>query len=81
MLKLVKYHPLFAYSVGDEFEVGESDTKILIEGGYAVEISKKTQKETETEKKGAEPAIVETAEAKVPSENAMAPSGKPGKGK
>jgi hypothetical protein len=37
MLKLVKYHPLFAYSVGDIFEVSEADAKILLDGKYAVE--------------------------------------------
>lgn len=37
MLKLIKYHPLFAYSVGDVFEVNERDTKTLLDGKYAVE--------------------------------------------
>lgn len=36
MLKLIKYHPLFAYCVGDVFKVNEADTKILTEEGYAV---------------------------------------------
>jgi hypothetical protein len=37
MLKLVKYHPQFAYSVGDVFEVSESDSKYLLENEFAVE--------------------------------------------
>jgi hypothetical protein len=38
MLKLIKYHPRYAYSVGDEFEVNEKDTKELLDGGYAVPV-------------------------------------------
>jgi hypothetical protein len=37
-LKLIKYHPLFAYSVGDVFEVNDSDTNKLLEGKYAVPV-------------------------------------------
>ena len=35
MLKLIKYHPLFAYSVGDVFQVNEADTEYLKKEGYA----------------------------------------------
>lgn len=37
-LKLVKYHPLYAYSVGDQFEVNEEHTKVLLEGKYATPV-------------------------------------------
>lgn len=37
-LQLIKYHPLFAYSVGDKFQVSEGNTKILLDGGYAVPV-------------------------------------------
>lgn len=43
VLKLVKYHPQFAYSVGDEFTVNEKDTKILLEGGYAMPVGQKVE--------------------------------------
>lgn len=44
-LKLIKYHPLFAYSVGDVFEVNEKDTKHLLDGKYAVPASDDDQLE------------------------------------
>jgi hypothetical protein len=56
MLKLVKYHPLFAYSVGDVFEVNEKDTKTLLEGGYATRISKGQAEEEQLEQMIAEEA-------------------------
>lgn len=57
MLKLVKYHPLFAYSVGDVFEVNEKDTETLIKGGFAIEATEDDilGVEIEKEKKEKEP--------------------------
>jgi hypothetical protein len=40
ILKLKKYHDLFAYSVGDVFQVNQKDTEILLKGGFAEEASK-----------------------------------------
>jgi hypothetical protein len=57
LLRLIKYHPLFAYSVGDEFEVNEKDTQTLLDGEYAVPAS------------ASEPApaaqVIETSEARL----------------
>jgi hypothetical protein len=40
ILKLKKYHDLFAYSVGDVFQVNDKDTDLLLKGEFAVEASK-----------------------------------------
>lgn len=54
-IKLVKYHPEFAYSVGDEFQVSESHTKLLLDGGYAVKVkAEERQAPEKPEKKKAE---------------------------
>lgn len=37
-IKLIKYHPKFAYSVGDVFEVPPIKEAILLDGGYAVPV-------------------------------------------
>lgn len=37
MLKLIKYHPQYAYSVGDVFEVNKKDTEYLLKEKYATE--------------------------------------------
>jgi hypothetical protein len=50
-LQLVKYHPLFAYSVGDKFEVNDADTKLLLDGKYAVPASEKAENASSKEKK------------------------------
>lgn len=54
MLKLVKYHPLFAYSVGDTFEVNETDTKTLLDGKYAIRLSQEQAEEKQLEQMIAE---------------------------
>jgi hypothetical protein len=48
-LKLVKYHPLFAYSVGDVFEVNEADTKHLLDGKYAEPLGEAAKEEKKEE--------------------------------
>ncbi len=56
MLKLVKFHPRFAYDPGDVFEVDEANTKFLLDNKYAVKASK--------EESDAARAALETAESK-----------------
>lgn len=57
MLQLIKYHPLFAYSVGDRFKVNAEDENLLIEGGYAVRVSEElTEEELEAQIKAEEEA-------------------------
>jgi hypothetical protein len=50
-LHLIKYHPQFAYSVGDQFEVNDADTKTLLDGGYAVPASEAPVENTESKQK------------------------------
>lgn len=50
LLQLIKYHPLFAYSKGDQFEVNDEDTKTLLEGKYAVPVGDHAQIETPEDK-------------------------------
>lgn len=50
-IKLVKYHPAYAYSVGDEFEVNEAHTNLLLDGGYAVKVKEAEKEKVEKEKK------------------------------
>lgn len=50
-LRLVKYHPQFAYSVGDEFKVNDADTKTLLDGKYAEPIGKKVEDASSKSKK------------------------------
>lgn len=65
-IKLVKYHPLFAYSVGDVFEVNKKDTEYLLGSAYAVEASKNDAEKAEEE----EFARLEAEEAKAKIETA-----------
>jgi hypothetical protein len=67
-LKLVKYHPLFAYSVGDEFEVLPHDEKTLLDGKYAVPVSAHVEVEKATDQ-GAESALEEAKEKSKPGKN------------
>ena len=50
-LRLIKYNPLFAYSVGDQFEVNEADTKTLLDGNFAVPAGQKVDKVENAESK------------------------------
>jgi hypothetical protein len=59
MLKLIKYHPLFSYSVGDEFEVSDADKKFLLEGGFAVPAGSEKIETAEAKMPGAEKAVKE----------------------
>jgi hypothetical protein len=53
-IKLIKYHPQFAYSVGDVFEVNDRDTEILLSGNYAEPVGVQ------------EPPTIDTPEANMP---------------
>lgn len=64
-VKFVKYHPLFAYSVGDTAELLESDVEALIKSEHVVEISDE-KFEADSEKGSAD----ETADLKPKSEKA-----------
>jgi hypothetical protein len=46
-IKLIKYHPLYAYSVGDVFEVNEEHTKYLLEEKYAEAVDSDEPKQVE----------------------------------
>jgi hypothetical protein len=63
-LKLVKYHPLFAYSVGDEFQVNEKDTQHLLDGGYAVPVGKQEIETPEASIPALENASIEVKKSK-----------------
>lgn len=68
LLRLIKYHPLFAYSVGDEFEVSEKDTQTLLDGKYAEPVGVQAS------------PVIETPEAKMEQpENASLEFSKPKK--
>lgn len=62
-LKLVKYHPKFAYSVGDVFEVPPVKEAILLDGGYAVPVEEEKPKTTESKPEGEDASDKEASAA------------------
>jgi hypothetical protein len=45
-VKIIKYHPLFAYDVGDIAPLIESDAQRLIESGHAVPVQPEAESAT-----------------------------------
>jgi hypothetical protein len=52
-VKFLKYHPLFAYSVGDECKLLVKDADMLIKGGFAISIGAKSETIEDTDSKEA----------------------------
>jgi hypothetical protein len=67
LIRLIKYHPLYAYSVGDEFEVNEEHTQILLDGKYAEPVGSSQKADGEKpEPELPRPEAVETPESHMP---------------
>lgn len=64
-VKFIKYHPLFAYSVGDECELLAADADMLIKSKHAVSMDEQPEQETQTV-----PDLSTEASAKVDAETA-----------